>query len=259
MHGKAAIPWAPKTTDGKTPDHKSGVCRRANLSRTIIKKTMPSWLFHLLNLTFIAFIQNVLLFLLAAPAYSILLASDIEQSVTAADWAFASAELGLVLIQWLCDEQQWRYQTAKRQYLQSAKVPAGFTQDSMERGFIADGLWGHSRHPNFAVEQTIWLVLYQWSCYATKSLYGWAGVGSASLVLLFQASTYLTESITSGKYAEYKEYQKQVGIFVPTSIKAYTTPAVQPMVIRTSELPRMSQEKAAKSSGIRTGGSATKR
>ncbi|EFX00503.1 duf1295 domain containing protein [Grosmannia clavigera kw1407] len=225
----------------------------------IVKKNIPAWSFRLLNLTFISFIQSVLLLALAAPAYTILLASDIEQSMTAADWAFASVEIGLVIVQWFSDGQQWNYQSAKRQYQQSAKVPAGFTRAAMDRGFIAEGLWGYSRHPNFAAEQAIWLVLYQWSCYATSSLYNWAGVGSAGLVMLFQSSTWLTESITSGKYPEYKEYQKKVGTFVPTSTTAYTASVGHPQVIRASELARRPQEKAAKSSGIQTRGSAEKR
>ncbi len=101
---------------------------------------------------------------------------------------------------------------------------------------MASGLWAYSRHPNCAAEQAIWLAFYQWSCSTTNVLYSWAGLGSALLVLLFQASTSLTERISSGKYPEYSEYQRQVGMFVPTGL-AYKTPAPkQPKVIRFSEL-----------------------
>lgn len=82
-------------------------------------------------------------------------------------------------------------------------------------------MFAYSRHPNFFAEQAIWFVLYQWSCYATNNLYSWTGIGSGSLVLLFQGSTWLTELITAGKYPEYKEYQKQVGMFMPTSLRPY--------------------------------------
>lgn len=36
-----------------------------------------------------------------------------------------------------------------------------------------------------------------------------------SYLILFQASTWFTELITAGKYADYKEYQKRVGKFLP--------------------------------------------
>jgi steroid 5-alpha reductase family enzyme len=116
----------------------------------------------------------------------------------------------------------------------------------LERGFITNGLWGYSRHPNFAAEQTIWFFLYQWSSYASKNLYSWAGVGPSFLVLLFQGSTWLTELITTGKYAEYAEYQQKVGMFVPTSFSAYKTAVVVPKVIRTSELAKRMNNKKQK-------------
>ena len=119
----------------------------------------------------------------------------------------------------------------------------GFKPADLDRGFITSGLWGYSRHPNFAAEQSIWFILYQWSCYTTKTLYSWAGVGPAFLILLFQGSTWLTELITAGKYPEYREYQRAVGMFVPTWFSAYKTPVIKPKVIRTSELAKKLQQK----------------
>lgn len=145
------------------------------------------------------------------------------------------------------------YQTAKHQYQKDAKVPQGFKQEDLDRGFITSGLWAYSRHPNFFAEQSIWFVLYQWSCYASNNLYSWTGIGSGLLVLLFQGSTWLTEGITAGKYPEYNEYQNQVGMFCPKSLSGYEAPlekpgaqkpsAQQPKVIRTSELLKRYQEK----------------
>ena len=125
------------------------------------------------------------------------------------------------------------FQSAKQEYKELGVVPQGYTQQELERGFITSGLWAYSRHPNFAAEQTIWFMLYQWSCYASKTLYNWSGAGALFLVMLFQGSTWLTELISSGKYPEYKHYQRQVGAHIP-SLTAYKTPA--PKVIRTSEL-----------------------
>jgi steroid 5-alpha reductase family enzyme len=210
----------------------------------IVRQHVPKAVFHVFNWTFISFIQSILLFLIAAPAYTVLLASTIEPQLTSADLAYMAIELGLVLTEYIADEQQWTYQSAKKQYKESGKVTRGFKQAELDRGFITSGLWAYSRHPNFAAEQSIWFLLYQWSCYATKTLYNWAGVGPAFLILLFQGSTWLTELITSGKYPEYSEYQRRVGMFAPSGLLPYKTPAPKaPKVIRTSELAKRQQEK----------------
>ncbi len=68
---------------------------------------MPAAAFHLLNFTFISFIQSILLFLLAAPAYSLLLSTQFEKDLAPADIAFVAVELGLILVEWFSDLQQW--------------------------------------------------------------------------------------------------------------------------------------------------------
>lgn len=121
----------------------------------------------------------------------------------------------LVIAEWFADQQQWNYQEAKKQYQKTAKVPHKFDQEDLDRGFIVNGLWSWSRHPNFAAEQAIWVILYQWGCWDSEVLYNWTFLGAMSYLFLFQASTWFTELITSGKYPEYAEYQKRVGKFLP--------------------------------------------
>ena len=75
--------------------------------REIIRKQVPAVVFHVFNWTFISFIQSILLFLLAAPAYILLLASKFEPSLTSADFAYVSIEISLVVIEWFADQQQW--------------------------------------------------------------------------------------------------------------------------------------------------------
>jgi hypothetical protein len=107
------------------------------------------------------------------------------------------------------------YQNAKKSYLKTAKVPHKFEQEDLDRGFVVTGLWTYSRHPNFAAEQAIWVVLYQWGCWTSEVLYNWTFVGAMSYLFLFQASTWFTELVTAGKYPEYAEYQQRVGKFLP--------------------------------------------
>ncbi|KAM4060338.1 hypothetical protein HRG_002086 [Hirsutella rhossiliensis] len=209
----------------------------------IVKSKVPGFIFFLLNVTFISFIQSVLLFGISClPAYVILLSTRFEPNITAADVAYGSIELLLVLSEWFSDGQQWTYQTAKHQYQKDAKLPRGWNQADLDRGFVTSGLWAYSRHPNFFAEQAIWFVLYHWSCYASNSLYNWTFIGSGSLILLFQGSTCLTELITAGKYPEYKDYQKQVGMFMPTSFGGYKTTPRKQKVIKASDLAKQKQK-----------------
>jgi steroid 5-alpha reductase family enzyme len=99
--------------------------------------------------------------------------------------------------------------------LKTAKVPARYDQEDMDRGFCVGGLWSFSRHPNFAAEQSIWVALYQWGCFSTGSIFNWTAIGAISYLILFQGSTRFTELITAKKYPDYNEYQKRVGMFLP--------------------------------------------
>lgn len=47
-------------------------------------------------------------------------------------------------------------------------------------------------------------------------MYNWTLIGAMSYLILFQASTWFTELITSSKYPEYKEYQSRVSKFIPS-------------------------------------------
>ncbi|KAK5990003.1 hypothetical protein PT974_08266 [Cladobotryum mycophilum] len=210
----------------------------------IIKAKVPGVIFFVFNVTFIAFIQSILLFLFScAPAYVILLSTQLEPEIKTTDLVYLGAELALVFSEWVSDGQQWNYHAAKKQYKEDGTVAEGFTQADLERGFLTKGLWAYSRHPNFLAEQTIWFVLYNWSCWASESVYQWAGVGAISLILLFQGSTVLTESITGGKYSGYDHYRREVGMFIPISVFPYEAPVRQPKIIRTSELAKRHEEK----------------
>ncbi|OBT78423.1 hypothetical protein VF21_02139 [Pseudogymnoascus sp. 05NY08] len=184
----------------------------------IIKKKVDSWspaIWHVFNIIFIAGMQLGLLLLISTPAYIQLLVSNMEMPMSKVDTLFPRVLCGLVLIEALADHQQWGFQTAKAKYRATAKVPLGYEQEDLERGFVVTGLFSLCRHPNFACEQAFWVALYQWSCFNTDQLYNWTGFGALGLVGLFQGSTWLTEKLTAQKYPGYKEYQKRVSKFIP--------------------------------------------
>ncbi|OJK03160.1 hypothetical protein ASPACDRAFT_1865132 [Aspergillus aculeatus ATCC 16872] len=190
-------------------------------------KIVRSWVndnrfvFFLFNITFISLIQPLLLLLITAPTYNFLCLAQIAEhrSFELPDLIFSRVAFFFLLIEYFSDQQQWNFQTAKHEYQQTARIPEKykgvFTEEDLERGFVVNGLWSVSRHPNFLSEQAIWLTLYLWNCYRTESYVQWTGVGVVGLLLIFQGSVRLTESISAGKYPEYREYQARVGRFIP--------------------------------------------
>jgi len=181
----------------------------------ILRGKISPTLFFLFNVAFISLAQSILLLLISTPTYVVLLASQISDTMEISDIIFARVLMGLVLVEFFADQQQWDYQKAKKSYQKTARVPHKFDQVDLDRGFVVTGFWSWSRHPNFAAEQAIWVVLYQWGCWSSEVLYNWTIIGAMSYLFLFQASTWFTELITAGKYPDYEEYQQRVGKFMP--------------------------------------------
>ena len=138
----------------------------------MLRRQLPPWLFQVFNLTFIAAIQNMLLLLLAWPAY----AASVLQPHTAlgaSDYVLSIIALSLLAIEFTADNQQYAFHGYKHAFLAKqggkTKVKAynpaehwplarlSWTPDDAKRGFITRGLWRYSRHPNFACEQSFWV------------------------------------------------------------------------------------------------------
>ena len=68
----------------------------------------------------------------------------------------------------------------------------------------------------------MWITFFLWSCEIAQTYRNWTAVGPALYLILFQASTWLTELLTSRKYSQYEEYQRQVGMFVPSPFSTWT-------------------------------------
>jgi steroid 5-alpha reductase family enzyme len=170
---------------------------------------------------FISLAQPVLLLLITTPTYILLLMSSLPEPLefTFPDMIFSRILILCIFVEIFADQQQWRFQKAKKAYQATGAVPEEhkkhFTKEDLDRGFVVVGLWSWCRHPNFLAEQTIWFTLYQWSCYKTDTFFNWTSVGAMGYLILFQGSTWFTESISAEKYPEYKEYQARVGMFIP--------------------------------------------
>ena len=148
-----------------------------------------------------------LIFLFSLP---ILSAWQGDTEMTSADLLVAIIMFCLIIIQSIADEQQHKYQTKKYELINKNKEQLG----NYKKGFIDTGLWKYSRHPNYTCEQLIWIAFYFFSVSATGEFLNWSIVGCVLLVILFYFSAKFSEGISSKKYPEYKEYQKNTPMFI---------------------------------------------
>lgn len=191
--------------------------------------------------------------MITTPTYILLLCSRVTgNELSTYDNLFSKAIFLIVVVEFFADQQQWNFHQAKDQYRRTAKVPKGFsyTRAQLDRGFNTSGLWGWSRHPNFAAEQAVWVCLYQWCCCESWTFVNWGFAGAFSYLMLFQSSTWLTELLSMRKYSEYNEYRQRVGKFLP---KLATQSMDSPKVETTSK----EDKEDAKSKGKKVDGKAS--
>ncbi|KAG0263555.1 hypothetical protein BG011_008619 [Mortierella polycephala] len=177
---------------------------------------IPAGAWLIFNIVFISLYQNLLLVAITVPVYTAWRASLIE--ITPLNWIDALATflfLSALTLETIADQQQWKFQEAKKKAISNKEVLSG----DFKRGFLTNGLFKYSRHPNFFGEMSIWWSVYLFSVAAGYPTYNaWFNpsiVGVLNLTLLFQGSTMLTEYLTSQKYPAYKQYQKTTSRFIP--------------------------------------------
>lgn len=165
--------------------------------------------FGLFNLFFISFYQNALIFLFSTPL--LVAAANNSSPVNIIDLIAALLMLLFIVTETLADNQLFRFQTEKKGLQEGTPV----YRKSLANGFMSEGFWEHVRHPNFASEQAIWISFYFFGVAASGKWFNLTIAGPILLILLFIGSSAMTESISSGKYPEYKNYQKAVPKFFP--------------------------------------------
>ena len=169
--------------------------------------------FGLFNLLFISLYQNIIILLFTTPILMAALHPEAPLAIT--DIVAGILMLSFLIIETVADNQQFRFQTMKRS-------PSDATHefgDSLRKGFLTEGLWKYSRHPNFASEQAIWISFYLFGVAASGKWINFTILGPVLLVLLFIGSSIMTEKISSSKYQEYSAYQEEVPKFIPRIIR----------------------------------------
>jgi steroid 5-alpha reductase family enzyme len=160
------------------------------------------WGWRLFHLFFICLYQNALLLMLVLP---LVVAYGAPRPLGGWDALLAVTFVGLFVLETVADQQQWNFQAGKKRDGQVGRYAAGF---------VSDGLWSRSRHPNYFAEQSIWVTFFLFSVAATGSP-NWSVAGCLLLILLFQGSANLSESLQAQKYPQYPDYQKRVPRFIP--------------------------------------------
>lgn len=73
----------------------------------ILREKISPSLFFVFNVVFISLAQSILLFMVSMPAYVLLLTERYGSEYTLVDTVFPRIMLGLVIVEWFADQQQW--------------------------------------------------------------------------------------------------------------------------------------------------------
>jgi steroid 5-alpha reductase family enzyme len=162
----------------------------------------------LFDLFFISGYQSTLIFLFLLPILTCLSTGAVP--LFWADYLLAVLFIGFLVVEFVADQQQHVFQKEKRR-----RIANNLPMDEYHKGFIDTGLWAFSRHPNYASEQSIWVVFYFFSVAATGEWINWSIAGCILLIILFKGSSDFSEGISAGKYPAYKDYIANVPRFIP--------------------------------------------
>ena len=173
----------------------------------------PRWKWTLFNFGFISGYQNVLIMLLTLPM--IVALQHAGAALGLLDYLAAALMIVMLVTETVADQQQWRYQNAKKRLIEAGQPLTG----NYARGFLDTGLWAWSRHPNYFAEQGTWISFYLFSVAASGQWINWSIGGCILLVILFRGSSNFSEEISAGKYPEYAQYQENVPRFVPVKFR----------------------------------------
>jgi steroid 5-alpha reductase family enzyme len=171
----------------------------------ILRGRMRRWQFELFNFFFIVIWQNIILLLIALPAFTAY--QHRSTPFGARDLIIAVVFLAFTVGETIADQEQWNFQSWKKAEKDAGREP--------NPRFVQSGLWRFSRHPNFFFEQAQWWVLFFFGASAAGSLLQWTVAGPFLLTTLFIGSTIFTESITKSRYPEYADYQARVSPIIP--------------------------------------------
>ena len=178
-----------------------------------MRQKIPNpFLWQLFNLFFITLFQSGLFVLFTYPVYSLTFYS--AESLPVLFWVFAVLGIVLVCFEFAADQQQWNFQTAKKAAAAQKDYHAKYSGD-VKNGFLSQGFFAFSRHPNYFCELGFWWTIWLAAFSLTWNPLSSGLFGPVLLTIIIASSTYLAESISSSKYPEYQNYKKKVTSIIP--------------------------------------------
>jgi len=171
----------------------------------VVRERMGPVTFQLLNVSFTAFGQMVLIWWFTSPVHLAWAAHP-----TPLGWLDAVAVGLFVLLligETVADEQMWAFQQDKKQ-----RIAEG---EEVIAPFLTSGLFRYVRHPNYLCEMGLWVVFYLFAVAASGEWLNWTGLGFVGLIALFIGSIRLGESISADRYPHYRDYQARTPMLIP--------------------------------------------
>lgn len=175
----------------------------------VTQEKMGPVVFQLLNITFVAPGQMLIIWLFASPILQAWRVTEVPLGLL--DFVVAAVFLLFFVGETVADEQMWSFQQDKKK-----RIARG---ESVEVPFLTTGLYRYSRHPNYLCDMGLWCAFYFFGVIATGDWLHWSGIGFIALCLIFAGSIPLTESISSTKYPGYLEYQSTTPVLIPVPWK----------------------------------------
>jgi steroid 5-alpha reductase family enzyme len=162
----------------------------------VLRGRMPGWQFQLLNLVFIAIVQNAILLAITLPAWT---ATGHPRPLGAGDAVATLAFVVLLVGETVADQQRWAFHRSGR---------------SAGGALLRTGLFRISRHPNYVCEVAQWWVVFAFGAIAAGTVLLPTIAGAALLTLLFVPSTRFTEQISASHHPDFEEYRRTTPMFV---------------------------------------------
>ena len=162
----------------------------------VLRGRLPGWRFQLLNLVFIAIVQNAILLAITLPAWT---ARRSHRPLGPADVVAALVFVALLAGETVADQQRW-------QFHRSGRAAGG--------AVLRTGLFRVSRHPNYVCEVGQWWVVFAFGAIAAGTVLLPTVAGAVLLTLLFVPSTLFTEQISAARHPEFEEYRRSTPMFV---------------------------------------------
>jgi len=161
--------------------------------------------FQLLNITFVAPGQMLVVWLFASPVHRAWLRPEVPLGWL--DYLAAALFLALLAVETVADEQMWAFQQDKKR--------RGAAGETITEPFLTTGLYRCSRHPNYFGDIGQWWAFYLFTVAASGEWFHWTGLGFIAVTLVFLGASHVTESISVAKYPGYRAYQAKTPMLVP--------------------------------------------